>query len=168
MIPADQLRAYHEQLARYCLQQAGECTAAELLEHMGTAAMMQGHPREAYTSLTKPSVAGILRALAGRGVVRQDGTRNNTRQARQEPLWRDQGDAPIRMPAAPGHVAQPQQAAPPPARNPPPPQGGLTQAQRMALLQAEFDDMQARMVREWESFRSRAARVIGLTGEVSA
>ncbi|MET0548564.1 MAG: hypothetical protein ABW002_04745, partial [Xanthomonas sp.] len=113
-------------------------------------------------------VAGILRSMEGRGEVRREGSRTNSRQARQEPLWRDRCDATIRMPAAPGHVAQPQQAAPPPARNPPPPQGGLTQAQRMALLQAEFDDMQARMVREWESFRSRAARVIGLAGELSA
>ncbi|MBB5875869.1 hypothetical protein [Xanthomonas sp. 3498] len=178
MIPADQLRAYHEQLARYCLQQTGACTAAELLEHMGTAAMMQGHPREVYTGLSVAAVAGIVRSLAGRGELCQQGTRNNARQARQEPLWRDQGSAPVSMPPAPGHSAT-QLTITSPAAYGTETKGGLSVGQKLALLQMEFDDMQgrtarefeefqARTAREWQSFRSRAARVLGLAGELPA
>ncbi|MBB4126245.1 hypothetical protein GGR77_001535 [Xanthomonas translucens] len=183
MIPAEELRAYHAQLARYCLQQAGECTAADLLEQMGTTSMMQGHPRECYAGLSVAAVAGILRAQESRGTVCQGGSRANSRQGRKEPLWSVQGDEVVALPAAPGtgahRLSAPAVATAPAAPLAPPTQGGLTQAQRMALLQVEFDDMQgrtarefeefqARAAREWQSFRARAARVLGLGAELPA
>jgi hypothetical protein len=171
MIAADDLRRYHVQLARYCLQRAGECTAADLLEQMGVTSMQRHHPAECFTSLSVASVAGILRHLDGQGQVRRCENRSNPRHGRMEPVWCAAGDDVVDAPAAPSGGTAPRSApglfaaAPLPAASAPPLLGGLTQAQRLALLQIEFEEMQGRINGEWEAFRGRAARVLGLPAE---
>lgn len=174
MIAADDLRRYHVQLARHCLQRAGECTAADLLEQMGVTSMQRQHPPECFTSLSVASVAGILRHLDGQGQVRRCENRSNPRHGRMEPVWCAAGEDVVDAPAAPSGGTAPRSAqavaatAPLPAVGAPPLLGGLSQAQRLALLQIEFEEMQGRIEREWQAFRGRAARVLGLGAEAEA
>lgn len=171
MIAPDDLRRYHVQLARHCLQRAGECTAADLLEQMGVTSMQRQHPPECFTTLSVASVAGILRHLDGQGQVRRCENRSNTRHGRMEPVWCAAGDEAVDAPTAPSGGTAPRQGqmavavvAPPPAATAPL-FGGLSYGQRRALLQIEFEEMQGRMEREWRAFLERAGRALDMAAE---
>ncbi|GHH52450.1 hypothetical protein [[Pseudomonas] boreopolis] len=177
MIQPEQLREYHRNLALHALGAAGECSAAELLEQMGSAAMFAGHPAECWRGLTTPMVAGLLRELDGDRLVERRNNRHNSKQGRPEPIWGLRPDVAVgdalpavpRAGAAPVELAEPRATLPLGAYAGQPSgsrQGGLTEGQRLALLQVEFEEMQARMAAEWQTFRARAARVLNLGAEV--
>lgn len=170
MISADALRDYHRQLALYCLDRADACTAGELVEQMGMASMGTGHPDECWRGLTTPMVSGLMRELDGQRLVERRDNKHNPRHGRMEAVWglRIGDTAAVRaMPAPPATSATGLGAAPAPAAAAPAPHraGGLTIAQKLALVNVEFQEMQARQLAEWNAFQVRAARMLKLEGE---
>jgi len=171
MILAADLRKYHESLAIYCLASAGSCSASELVEQMGAASMAAAHPPECWRPLSPPMVSGLLREMAGRHLVERLPSRRNARYGRQEAMWGlgiGAGPAESRrtqLPAVPTTTGAPLAAAPAPAVPTEP--RGLSRAQRLGLLQIEFEEMQLRMRNEWDTFQARARRVLELEGEAA-
>lgn len=173
MITAEAMRDYHRRLALYCLAAAGACTAGELVEQMGTAALEAGHPEQCWRGLTAPMLAGLMRELDGQAVVARRENRHNPRHGRLEAVWglRSSDESSVRaLPAPPASSsiavgtapgATPTAAVPDLAPRP----TGLSRKQKLGLLQIEFQEMQARMLAEWHAFEARAARVLELEGE---
>lgn len=168
MINPGELRSYHVRMALYCLQREPGITAGELYEAMNSASLYLEHP--SYCYVESPSqAAGILRELAGKGQVEKcEQTRRNSRSGRDEATWRCAAAAgELTAPRAPGRAAVAaqlpvEQVVPAPAL---PivslPVRGLTQDQRVAFLRAEFEEMQARMRAEFETYLRRVQRVLG-------
>ncbi|KRG38868.1 hypothetical protein ARC78_15120 [Stenotrophomonas pictorum JCM 9942] len=163
------MREYQRLVALFCLGAAGACTAAELLEQMGIAAMGAGHPPEFLPS-SAPAVAGLLRELQGSGHVIRGEDRYDTRHGRQVAVWSaaDPG-AVLALPAAPRGSGRNADAPPAPVAF-----RTITVDQRLAFLEIEFEDWiqtqekahraaQERHREEFVSFMKRARRLVATT-----
>lgn len=171
MSSPEALREYHRRLAMYCLSGADACTAAELVEQMGTASMAANHPEECWRGLTTPMISGLMRELDGQRQVERRENRHNSRHGRLEAVWGLRDAAGVQSMPAPPATSGTAVGAAPAASPAPAPQSevprprGLTHQQRLGLLQIEFNEMQERMRTEWQAFQARAARVLELEGE---
>lgn len=166
-------RDYHLSLALHCLCCAGESTASELLEVMGTAALEAGHPREALP-VTVAAVQGLLRDLDRRGDVVRVENRPSPRDGRPVAVWAiTAGNACGGLPAPPhSHLAAAGNVGTATAGLQP--RGGLSSAQSLAFLEVEFQGLldqmerehvaaQARARREFDAFRVRVAKIMAIT-----
>lgn len=167
-------RAYHRELALYCLHlQKQPATAGELAEHMLALAQHEGLPKVVQAATNPPAVAGILRALKHEGLARQDGERPNGRNGRAEPAWtftgaREKRQMPhpalfeLRGDFTPGTRPMDAFHVPPPAD----PYAGMNKPQILVLL-AIGDDLGAacsRFLRDLEDVRARARRALAEVG----
>ncbi|WP_295567102.1 hypothetical protein [uncultured Stenotrophomonas sp.] len=179
MTPAD-IRAYQRQLVLFCLGIHGECTAGEVLELAGNAALDANAPRETLL-LTAAATAGLLREMDGEGLVSRGDNRASGRDGRSVATWNvtDAGRItglpvpPVAEPALPLSPASALQIAAPP--NLP---AGVPLPQVLALLASELDcllgqlerDHQAAQQRarnEFEVFRERALRMWAVSGSTA-
>ncbi|HDS1579567.1 TPA: hypothetical protein QEL15_001642 [Stenotrophomonas maltophilia] len=179
MTPAD-IRGYQRQLVLFCLGIHGECTAGEVLELAGNAALEASAPREAML-MTAAATAGLLREMDGEGLVCRGENRASGRDGRAVATWNvtDAGrisaaPVPPASAPAPSLPAASATALAAPPRMP----GGVPLPDLLALLGAELDclldqlerDHQAAQQRartEFEGFRQRAVRMWNLSGSAS-
>lgn len=87
---SDDSREYLRDLAMHVLAESGatEFTAAEVAERMGAAAMDEGHPKRAWSSIDGWTVSGVLRRLEGDGLAMRGEPARSARKGREEPTYR--------------------------------------------------------------------------------
>lgn len=87
---SEESREYLRDLAMHVLagSNGAELTAAEVAEQMGAAAMAEGHPKRAWSSIDGWTVSGVLRRIENDGLIMRGEPARSPRKGREEPTYR--------------------------------------------------------------------------------
>ncbi|MDR1076383.1 MAG: hypothetical protein LBL59_08850 [Xanthomonadaceae bacterium] len=162
MIPVEQLRTYHRELALHCLGQGEAQTVADVHDSMIAAAESLRHPR-ACAEISVAGVAGILRELANRGLVQRGPMKWNSRNGRDEVTWwpTELANMPAEVPAAPGTIVPTSQTG----SADPFSHMSREQLAAVLLMGDELGELVADFVRRVDEIKARAMAV--LTGRAT-